>query len=274
MSNYKVYMHTNKINGKQYIGITSQEVYKRFRNGEGYRGSTAFYGAIQKYGWDSFTHEILFTGLTAKEAGKKEIELIKKYNTRIDGYNILIGGFAGNTGIKASEESKKRMSESHKNMSDETKMKMSIAQTGRTHTPETIEKMKKSHKHTSPTEEHKKHLSELFSGENSVWYGRKHTPEEIAKIKAGSRNRTPEYRKKLSESKTGVKQSAEHAKKNGLAHHKPVLQYSLDGVLIKEWDCQSDASKELNLKQGSISNCCRGRQNQHGGFVWKMKNAG
>lgn len=274
MSNYKVYMHTNKINGKKYIGITRQEVYKRFRNGEGYRGSHAFYGAIQKYGWDSFTHEILFTGLTAKEAGKKEIELIKKYNTQIDGYNILIGGFAGTQGIKISEETRAKMSESHKNMSDETKRKMSIAQQGRTHTPETIEKIKKSHKHTSPTEEHKKHLSELFSGKNSVWYGRKHTQEEIAKIKAGSRNQEDEYKKHVRDAKLGVKQTDEHAKNNGIGHHKPVLQYSLDGVLIKEWDCQSYASKELNLKQGSISNCCRGRQNQHGGFIWKMKNAG
>jgi len=266
-------MHTNKINGKKYIGITSQEVYKRFRNGEGYRGSHAFYGAIQKYGWDSFTHEILFTGLTAKEAGKKEIELIKKYNTQIDGYNILIGGFAGNQGMKASEETKKRMSESHKNMSDETKMKMSIAQQGRTHTPETIKKMKKSHKHTSPTEEHKKHLSELFSGENSVWYGKKHTKETIEKMKRASKNRSPEYRKKLSESKTGVKQSPEHSRKCGIGHRKAVIQYDLDGNMIKEWKSQSAIEKETGIPQGCISNCCHGRIKTCKGFIWKLKDA-
>ena len=32
---YKVYCHTNKINGKQYIGVTSQPLHRRFRNGEG-----------------------------------------------------------------------------------------------------------------------------------------------------------------------------------------------------------------------------------------------
>lgn len=273
MKNYKVYMHTNKINGKQYIGITCQDVYRRFRNGEGYRGSLAFYGAIQKYGWDSFTHEILFTGLTAKEAGAKEIELIKKYDTIIHGYNILVGGFAGTQGIKISEDTRTRMSESHQNMSDETRMKMSIAQQGRTHTPETIEKMIKSHKHTSPTEEHKKHLSELFSGEKSVWYGRKHTPEEIAKIKAGSKNQTDEYKKHISEAKKGMKQSPEHAKNCGLSHRKAVIQYDLDGNMLKEWDSQSAIEKETGIPQGSISNCCRGKIKTSKGFIWKMKDA-
>lgn len=64
-----VYKHTNRINGKVYIGITSQKVQERWGSqGQKYKGSTYFYHAIQKYGWDNFDHEILFTNLTQAEA--------------------------------------------------------------------------------------------------------------------------------------------------------------------------------------------------------------
>lgn len=43
---YTVYKHTNKINGKVYIGITSQNVKRRWQNGAGYYG-TYFYNAIK-----------------------------------------------------------------------------------------------------------------------------------------------------------------------------------------------------------------------------------
>lgn len=51
---YTVYKHTNKINGKVYIGITSQNVKRRWQNGAGYYG-TYFYNAIKKI-WLEFVH--------------------------------------------------------------------------------------------------------------------------------------------------------------------------------------------------------------------------
>ena len=63
---YTVYRHTNKMNGKRYIGITKQKPERRWQNGYGYVG-TYFGNAISKYGWDAFEHEILFEGFT-KEA--------------------------------------------------------------------------------------------------------------------------------------------------------------------------------------------------------------
>ena len=89
---FTVYKHTNNKNGKVYIGITSQNPYKRWQNGKGYK-KTFFYNAIKKYGWDNFTHEILKEGLTKEEAGELETELISKYNStnRDYGYNISRG---------------------------------------------------------------------------------------------------------------------------------------------------------------------------------------
>jgi len=265
-------MHTNKENGKKYIGITHQEPEKRWRKGLAYKGCISFYSAIQKYGWDGFKHEVLYDGLTAKQAQDKEVELIAKYDAQGNGgYNILPGGDLGNAGRIFSDEVKKKQSIAHKNISPETREKMCKSQKGRKHSPETIEKMKRNNKHTHPTEEHKKHLSEINSGKNSVWYGRKHTPEEIAKIKANSKNRTVEYRKHCSDAKRGKKLSKEHAIKNGLVHRKAIVQYTLDGEFIKEWDCQIMAARALGLKQGSISNACLGRNKTAYGFIWKFK---
>ena len=48
---FLVYSHTNKINNKVYIGITSQAPEKRWgKNGRNYAESIKFYNAIKKYG--------------------------------------------------------------------------------------------------------------------------------------------------------------------------------------------------------------------------------
>lgn len=90
---FSVYKHTNKKNGKIYIGITGQDVKRRWQNGSGYYG-TYFYNAIKKYGWDGFAHEVLYTDLTKAEAERIEVSLIAEYqsNKREHGYNIADGG--------------------------------------------------------------------------------------------------------------------------------------------------------------------------------------
>lgn len=112
---YCVYCHTNKINGKRYIGQTCQKPEQRWQNGNGYKGQR-FYNAIQLYGWDNFSHEILAEGLTKEEADQREIQLIGEFNTTnpLFGYNISLGGTSGTTGRHHTEESRKKMSKSKK----------------------------------------------------------------------------------------------------------------------------------------------------------------
>ena len=49
---------------------------------------------------------------------------------------------------------------------------------------------------------------------------------------------------------------------------KPVIQYSLDGYMLKVWDSISDAQKEVP-KTRKIGACCQGKRNKAGGYVWK-----
>lgn len=110
MKNFIVYKHTSP-NGKVYIGITSQSLQNRCRNGLGYSNNKYFTRAIEKYGWNNFVHKILFKNLTEKEAKEKEIELIKQYksNDKRYGYNISSGGEA-HTGCKHTELIKEKWS--------------------------------------------------------------------------------------------------------------------------------------------------------------------
>lgn len=131
MNNYIVYIHTNKRDGKRYVGITSQSPNRRWRNGNGYYENKHFYRAICRDGWENFTHEIVLAGATKKEACQKEKELIAHYKTNDEryGYNKSVGGENPNEGTAMSQEAKAKMSEAHKGVafSEEQKRNMSIA---------------------------------------------------------------------------------------------------------------------------------------------------
>ena len=171
-SDFCVYIHRNKENKKVYIGLTCQQPEKRWRTGKGYSSNSHFGRAIAKYGWDGFTHEIVRKNLTIMEANQLEQELIAKYDSRNpdNGYNVTAGG-DGSTGAAHTSETKEKLSRLQKER---------IAKTGKVnfkgqkHTPETIAKMRASHKgkHTGPknaaygahkTEEQKQYYSRINS---------------------------------------------------------------------------------------------------------------
>lgn len=125
---YTVYIHTNKINNKKYVGLTKQNVLKRWENGQGYRFCTLFDKAIKKYGWDNFSHEIVATGLTESQACDLEKQMIKELKTCNPeyGYNIFEGGNSSHQ----TEDAKRRISEKQKGIPkpDEVVLKMQAAQ--------------------------------------------------------------------------------------------------------------------------------------------------
>ena len=120
---FVVYKHTSP-NGKVYIGITSQKLNRRFRDGKGYYNNKHFYNAIKKYGWDNFSHEVLFDNLTEEEAKLMEQFYIALYDSFKNGYNRTLGG-EGLLGYTPTEE---------------TRIKLRNANIGKKPSPETIEK--------------------------------------------------------------------------------------------------------------------------------------
>ena len=99
MPNGIIYKYTSP-SGKCYIGQTINSLDRRARaNGVGYKHCPAFYKAIQKYGFQNFTCEILktVTADSLKSVGEQlnvwEQYYIELYNSLSpNGYNIRAGG--------------------------------------------------------------------------------------------------------------------------------------------------------------------------------------
>lgn len=264
---FVLYCHTNLINNKKYFGITGRLPEKRWgNNGCNYKRNEHFYSAIQKYGWDNFSHEVLFTNLSQADASKLEQEYISKYNTINPkyGYNNTSGG------------------EINYYFSDETKQKMSEAASKRVF-----------------TDEWRKHLSESRKGRESWNKGVSPSAEIRAKLSRASTGRYhTEKSKKLMQEKSwnkkavtidgqvfisiqecakylGVTRSMLRAWLNGEnsfsqkyvdrglsfcnVEHEYVLQDSskVNRSVIcegKVFDCMRDCDRYYNLPKGTVSN--------------------
>lgn len=170
MMNYIVYKHTAP-NGKCYIGMTCQTMERRARGGRAYSGCTAFYNAIQKYGWDNFTHEILESGLSYEDASNRERHYIEVFRslTSQNGYNLESGG---GTNTVVSEETKRKISEKLTGRkgtphTPESKRKLSEARRGKKMPPRSEEyrrKLSTARKGCVFTPEHRANISKSKSG--------------------------------------------------------------------------------------------------------------
>ena len=92
MTYYTIYKVTNKINGKIYIGS-----HKTKNLDDGYMGSGKYLThALQKYGLENFTKEILFIFDNPKDMYAKEAEIVNdEFLTEENTYNLKRGGFGG-----------------------------------------------------------------------------------------------------------------------------------------------------------------------------------
>lgn len=188
---FVVYRHVAP-NGKSYIGQTLN-LSKRNHGHQSKTGCRAFHAAINKYGWDNFTHEVLAEGLTLAEANTIEAEMISKYNTIAPhGYNLRSGG-------------------DNSRHSDETKALQRVAKLGRRHTPEAIEKIRANSRNQSAetrakiskTNTGKKRDQETRERMAEAMRGLKRSPEGCANIRAAKQNISAETRAKISAAAKG-----------------------------------------------------------------------
>lgn len=253
-----VYMTTNVINGKKYIGQHQCKTEK-----DSYLGSgTALVRDIKEYGRKCFVRETLYVAESQDELNEKEIEFIAKYNAveSSEFYNFARGGLCvegcmnpmyghvyteeerkkigngqrgekhWNYGQHWSEEIKAKISESHKGlpawnkgipMREESKKKLSAANSGKERTDLARQHMREAH------------------------LGRKH-PEEV-KQKIGNAN------KRFHEN--GGRRSA-----------KPVVCVETNTIFASI----GDASRFVNRHESAVSACIRGKQETAGGYHWRF----
>lgn len=284
---YCVYVHTNKVNGKKYVGQTCQKPEHRWgKDGNGYLHKNKngeytqllFARAIDKYGWDNFNHEIISNNLTKEEADNEERKLIEKYETMnpSKGYNSKDGGSNGkpsgeirrkigekSRGRIMSDETKKKMSESHKGrkVSDETRKNMSKAQRGKKISDEQKEKLRNAAK--------KENLSdETIEKMRNAKLGKKFSKEHKENISDGLKRfyqseESNELIKKKKEIMTGANNHAA----------KMVDQYERKtGAFIRTWDCINNVERELGICASTITGCCNNKKKSAGGYIWRHHN--
>ncbi len=90
-----IYLITNKVNGKQYVG-QAVDVEKRISRhvGDAARGKGyVLHSAIRKYSWDNFDYNILMKCNSKEELDRMEIYLIEFFDAfKGAGYNLTPGG--------------------------------------------------------------------------------------------------------------------------------------------------------------------------------------
>lgn len=230
---FTVYCHTSPT-GKKYVGCTSTKLNKRFQNGFGYKKNYRFWPDICKYGWDSFTHEILYSGLDGETAHEIETNLINEWKL-LDprfGYNL----WDGKSGYSASSAELIRQSRLGNKkcvgrvLSDETRAKISNS------------------------------LSTYYSEHDNPFLGKHHSPEVIEKL----RNRT-------FSDETRLKMRTNHADVSGSKNPsaRPVAQFTKQGQFVAKYEFAKQAADKYKLDLSSIIKCCRGKSKSVGGYVWK-----
>lgn len=226
---------------KSYVG-KSINIERRMREYSKGRCKTQpkLYRSIKKYGWDSHRVDIY-------ECAEKDLDMFEIYHISWfqclgkNGLNCMKGG---NGCRRPTIEQRQRMSESKKGLLRGEKNPM-----------------------------WGKKMSEA-AREGIRRYNRENKEKiiELSRISSTGRVYSQASKEKKSKSLLGHPVSAEVRDRLRQCRSKPVLQYTIEGVFIKEWESVKIAQLEVGVT--SISSAASGAAKQMGGFVWRYKNNG
>lgn len=272
-----IYCFTNLINNKKYIGQSidiqeriSQHKYRyKVKNDSGYR--CAFHSALRKYGWENFSFSVV-EECAIEELDNKERYWIQKYNTMSPcGYNLTVGG--------------------QKNKADYTRKICPICGRVKSRGSKVCKEC-----HTAYS---------FYSRKNTPYFGNNIKPllvasdfsikniedvlstswEAAAKklgYKSGNSLKkrfkafgVPVQKEKLFqyyEEQTG-KQHPKQCQINQPKIKKEISKkcavYDLSGHLLQTFSSTREASRQMNLHSGHISECCNGKRAKYKNLIWK-----
>ena len=251
-----IYLITDTTNGMKYTGKHHYHIEGQLD--PNYHGSGTIIKNIYKKRPETLKEEYIKTCYSEEEMCSDEQHYIEVFDTLWpNGYNLTKGG----DGLIPCEEIRRKMSQNHYDCSGEKHPMF-----GKKHSEETKKKMSASKKG-------------LQSGEKNPMFGKHHSEETKKKMSAskkglqyGEKNpmfgkhHSEETKKKISNAKKGKHRSEETKKKLS----KIVLQFTLDGELIREWPSVSECGRN-GFNKGNVARCCRGELKQYKGFRWKYK---
>lgn len=226
-----IYKITNKINGKIYIGQTSQKPNQRFNEHcrkKKLKNISIINQAILKYGRINFSFELICYCFSIEEANKQEIYFIKYYDAVNSGYNIDSGG---------------------KN---------------RRLTKDTIEKIRATRKKVAITRQdiktgQQKHYESIMAATREGF-----TQSAIRKCLYENFTQHKGFYWFKAQTAFKPKKSPNELKR------KPIIAFDKNGYKIYEFESLTEAKKSGFSKPG-ITNCCKGLWKQYKNLIWKYK---
>lgn len=255
-----IYVLVNTVNGKLYIGQTTQYYQKRWQGhkDQSKKSHHLISRAIKKYGFENFQKYVIYQTDEVDDK-KKLIDILnfyeKKYIDQFNttdhtiGYNVSTGG-NGSCGYHLTEEHKKIVSMSNK---------------GRV--PWNREKIYQYDFNfnlikiwTSNTEIRQNYGSQIefeenkFTFYNSIWIR--------------ERDNTPEFLEKF---KSRVNQ-LKLLKSSKAVSCKWILQFDFLGNQINKFPSARYAASQINADESMISGAANGKHKQAKGFIWIYEN--
>lgn len=236
-----IYCFTNKLNGKKYIGQTTNFNRRlsehKCRSG---KDNLPFHNAINKYGINNFIVEILLENIESQdELNKYEKFFIEKYKTgdKEYGYNIAEGGSKGNVFEYMTEEKFNEFTNKIKQKSCEMWNKRTEEEKR-----EIINKIANSNRGKTVSEETKQKISNSLK---KAYQEGKITPHNKGKGKKD--------------------------KKMTVKKERGVIKYNEKTKSYTFYPTSSSTEKD-GFDGSCVCKCCKGQRNSHGGYKWFFVN--
>jgi group I intron endonuclease len=258
-----IYLTTNKINNKTYVG--QRKLKNKTLNEDTYLGSgKIILRAVEKYGKENFTKEILIFGnFSKKQLDELEIFYISYYKffNKAE-YNISRGGNGGNLGDNVNKILSIKNKERMKDINIRNKISNSLK--GRKLNKERNKKVSETHRGMRwiHNKKYETQISKESKLPNGFEYGRLH--------------KKPKRKLLTHEERSQIISSALSGEKNPRALKIHCLELNIDFLYIKQAVHYLMDNNIINKNISTsgptscISDCCKGNSETAFGYHWKF----
>lgn len=300
-----IYCIENLRNSKKYIG-QSVDIYKRWSThismlNNGSHCNQYLQNAWNKYGEESFRFNILEKCKCDKDIlNNREQYWINYYNSYDSGYNLTAGG-DGTFGVKCSDEKKQKISKANTGRKNTQEQKDRISK-ALLNNPNVLRGENHPYYNKKLNDEE---ILRLRTGLKNYYENNSYTPSWSKKVICVTTGKIFNTLKKAA-NYYGINQSnisscceykrefageladgtrlqwefyedgkvyVKKEQKQRSNKERPILQYDLEENFIKEWKSAKECNDFTGIQRSRISDVCRGKRKQTGGYIFKYKDA-